>query len=202
MASLANRIIRRLFYFIFILMLLFVVDRIANNIIRDPAERAGMASRIPHSYYHHGLESGIRVKDVWGDEKYTLVTNSLGCKSDQKHRITAVSEKDKRVLFIGDSFTEGVSLPFDKTFVGIIDKKYAHVEVLNGGISSYSPKLDYLKARYLIEEMGLTIDKIIVYTGPDDIYDEFRYCSFRIDEVYAPSEKTSAQRKKFTHHVQ
>lgn len=40
-----------------------------------------------------------------------------------------------RILFIGDSFTEGAGLPFEQTFVGMFSQGVPDVDVLNAGSS-------------------------------------------------------------------
>jgi hypothetical protein len=80
-------------------------------------------------------------------------------------------------LFIGDSFTEGVGLSHEKTFVGLIEQalEASRFDVLNAGVSSYSPRLYYLKVKHLIEEVGLRLDEVRVYVDISDVQDEVIY---------------------------
>ena len=138
-------------------------------------------TRTGHYYYHHGFKTRAKIKEGWFPY-YEYTTNSIGCKASSKKRVKKNAKK-RRVVFIGDSFTEGIGVLHENTFVGHIETHYPEMEILNGGVASYSPKLDYLKAKYFLEALKLKIDKIIVYTGPDDIYDEFVYCPVRFHEV-------------------
>ena len=76
-------------------------------------------------------------------------------------------------MFIGDSFTEGLFLPYEKTFVGIIDNELSSkkIEVLNAGVSSYSPIIYFKKIEYLIDK-GFEFDELIVFIDISDIEDE------------------------------
>ena len=148
------------------------------------------AERIPNIksvYYHHDLVANYRGEIAWGPYKYQINTNSLGFKDNKNRTVSKVSEK-YRILFIGDSFTEGVRFSYDDTFVGMIAKQLENsaYEVLNAGVSSYSPKLYYLKVKYLIEKLGLQVDEIFVYIDISDISDEIEY------ETFIPSDSRLA----------
>lgn len=115
----------------------------------------------------------------WGGQTYSLVTNSLGFK-DNFNREVDLQTDLHRVVFIGDSFTEGIGLPFEKTFVGRIKEQLdsTRFEILNAGASSYSPKLYHLKMQHLIEDVGLKMDELHVYIDVSDIQDEIIYSDY------------------------
>ena len=56
-----------------------------------------------------------------GGTVYSISTNSLGFKDKTNRQISLKTDK-KRLVFIGDSFTEGLGLIYEKTFVGLIDE--------------------------------------------------------------------------------
>lgn len=89
----------------------------------------------------------------------------------QRPRLTS---PQRRVLLIGDSFTEGVGFEFSETFAGIAAESFAGrgVEVFNAAVVSYSPAIYYSKVRYLIEEVGLDLDAVVVFIDISDIADE------------------------------
>ena len=66
---------------------------------------------------------------------------------------------------MGDSFTEGIRLNYEDTFVGLIEKELnkKNIEVLNGGRESYSPIIYWRKIKYLIEELGLDFDEVVLF---------------------------------------
>jgi hypothetical protein len=132
----------------------------------------------PNYYYHHGLKTNFRGTLVWGKIKYPAYTDSLGFKDSSNHIRPLVTSK-RRILFMGDSFTEGMGMPYEKTFVGMIARRMdpSTYDIVNSGASSWSPKLYYLRAKYLIEN-GLKFDDLYVYIDISDAEDEITYSSF------------------------
>lgn len=133
--------------------------------------------RCPDPFFHHGLLPDQKAINKWGDKEFEIYTNSLGFKDEECRFIQFQSDK-KRILFIGDSFTEGVGMNWDESFVGILDKKIPEIEILNAGVVSYSPKLHYLKLRYLIENVALDFNEVFILIDNSDIMDEITYADF------------------------
>ncbi len=124
--------------------------------------------------YHHGLKKNIsRYTAEWGKQDYRIDTNSLGFK-DSSNRLVPLKQKNKRIVFIGDSFTEGMGVPFDKTFTGLLKQHFKpyNVDVLNAAVSSYSPIIYYRKIKYLIETVGLEFNAVVVLIDLSDAEDE------------------------------
>ena len=80
----------------------------------------GRAHRIKSYYYHHDFRPLSSWYDTWGYKKPRIYTNSEGFKDKSKRKLNF---KNENILFIGDSFTEGVGLPYEESFVGIIDER-------------------------------------------------------------------------------
>ncbi|MFW5878107.1 MAG: hypothetical protein ACOCUP_03225, partial [bacterium] len=117
--------------------------------------------RIKDPWYHHGILPGENAITNWGQKYYRFYSNSLGFRDDSIHKIELKSN-DRRILFLGDSHTEAVGIPYEKSFAGILKKEASQrrIDILNGAAVSYSPRIHYLKAQYFIEEKGLDIDEI------------------------------------------
>ena len=129
---------------------------------------------VHHYIYDHTLNSNQKIKHTWGKSKYDLFTNNLGFKSkdNQSVSLKKPSQSTYRVAVIGDSFTEGVGLPYEQTFVGVLDKELnKDYQVLNLGVSSYAPSVYQKKVEYWISK-GLEIDELIVMVDLSDIEDE------------------------------
>lgn len=134
--------------------------------------------------FHHGLKKNIsNYIAEWGKHDYRVDTNSLGFKDSEAREIPLAS-KNKRLLLIGDSFTEGVGIPFKQTFAGLLQAELAknNIEVLNAGVSSYSPIIYYRKIKYLIQTTGLKFDSVVVFIDLSDIEDEALGYQFDKDE--------------------
>jgi lysophospholipase L1-like esterase len=129
--------------------------------------------RIPSLHYHHGLASNISVRAHWGDIEYPFSTNSLGFR-DAKPRQVSLKAKSGRILLLGDSFTEGIGVPYEETFAGILDSAARNqgIEVLNAAVSSYSPLIYHLKTRHYLERVGLRFGAILVFLDISDPYDQ------------------------------
>jgi hypothetical protein len=85
-----------------------------------------------------------------------------------------LSSDKYRILFMGDSFTYGVGLPYDKTFICLLESELADkgVEVLNAGVVSYSPAIYLKKTEHLLAVTGLRFDHLVVFLDISDIHDE------------------------------
>lgn len=141
-------------------------------------EKQAKSFRTESEYYHHDLRPNKQGQDLWGDSTYAMATNSLGFKDAAVREIPLKADK-KRILFIGDSFTEGIGLPYQQTFAGMFATAVQDsIEVLNAGCVSYAPKLYYLKTKHLIEKTKLQFDELFVFIDISDIQDETVYASF------------------------
>lgn len=129
-----------------------------------------------HIYNHDLKQNASSDRAMWGNYTYTVRTDSLGFKSDGVKNTPAVSDR-RRILFIGDSFTEGLGFEHRETFVGRIAEALAEqdVEVFNAGVSSYSPIIYWRKTKYLIEDVGLQFQDLAVYIDISDIEDEAKF---------------------------
>jgi hypothetical protein len=127
---------------------------------------------IPHKVFHHHLLSNEYTTQGGGIFPSTeIYTNSLGFK-DIANREIDLKNKN-RIVFIGESFTEGVLVEFKFTVAGLAYDYFANkgVEVLNAGVSSYSPSIYYNKIKFFIEK-GLEFSHLVVFIDISDIEDE------------------------------
>jgi len=113
-----------------------------------------------HNIYHHTFRKLKKTRLY----NHSLYTNSIGFK-DKSIRKIDLNTSNKRLLFMGDSFTEGIYLDYKDTFVGIIDSNLNKnsIEVLNGGRSGYCPVIYWKKTENLIDSVGLNFDELIVF---------------------------------------
>ena len=130
--------------------------------------------RRPDSIFHHTLRKNVTQNEAeWGRHFYTVHTNSLGFK-DRQIRDIALTTNKPRIVFVGDSFTEGVGIEFENTFVGLIEEELAkqNIEVLNAAATSYAPIIYLRKIEYLINNVGLKFNHLVVFVDLSDIEDE------------------------------
>lgn len=128
----------------------------------------------PSPVFHHTLKANTEfLYQRWGNARHSVLTNSLGFR-DRTVRYVPLSSAEYRVLFMGDSFTYGVGLAYEKTFICLVEPELAKkgVEVLNAGVVSYSPAIYFKKTEYLLTVTGLHFNHLVVFLDISDIHDE------------------------------
>jgi hypothetical protein len=165
-------------FFIFIIVAFYVLLDFSLGIFIIP--RNYNSFRTLHPYYHHGLLPDQNTLAAWGPIVYPFCTNSLGFRDSSVYKVSEVS-KHKRILFLGDSHTEAVGIPFQQSFFGILQKEALKkdIDLLNGSAVSYSPKIHFLKAKYLIENKKLKVNEIWCFIDISDLQNELAYEKFQ-----------------------
>ncbi len=137
---------------------------------------------------HHALQANVKAIDVWGGRSYPLFTNSLGYR-DSMPRDVEKEHPGKRILFMGDSFTEGSGVTWEESFVGQVQNGLASagVEVLNSAVSSYAPAVYFARARHLIVDGGYKINHVFVFIDQSDIENSADW--YRVTDDYKVIEK-------------
>ena len=132
--------------------------------------------RIKNDFYHHTLKANTIAQSIWGNFNYTTCTDKFGFRiSCQKSKN---KKNKKKIIIIGDSFTEGLGLNYSETFVGMFNK-YSEYEIINLGVTSYSPIIYWNKVKYFLNQ-GLEADHVIVFIDVSDVDDEannYQKCS-------------------------
>jgi hypothetical protein len=72
-----------------------------------------------------------------------------------------------------------MGMTWEESFSGIIASQLPGTEILNAGVVSYSPKLYYLKVKYLIENVKLKFDELYVFIDNSDPLNELTYEDFK-----------------------
>jgi lysophospholipase L1-like esterase len=150
--------------------------------------------RTSHPCFHHGLVQNMAAQTNWGNNEYMHYTNSFAFKDSAVFEAKQNLDK-KQIVFIGDSFTEGIGEPYETTFFGYTRKSFENnknSELWNAGCISYSPLIYYNKIKYYTEIENLKIDYLWVFLDPSDIQDEVDYKEFepKCGEKFVPKAKT------------
>ena len=168
-------------YFLKILLIIFIsfflfliidyyfgkifVDKYLQSIKNDPIYHK--KQRVRHDFFHHTLAPNIDYKKTgWGPKIYRLCTDEWGL----KYKCNTKSKNTYKLAIIGDSFVEGIGIPYEETFVGIINLKTTP-EIANLGVSSYSPKIYYSKLKYFIDK-GFKFNHVIIFIDVSDLIDD------------------------------
>ena len=181
-----------------------LMTKVFNEILEKFKKyKSNQSLGIKHPVYHHTFKPNKMIKRTNSKKSFktdrTLYTNSLGFK-DSRIREILLETDNYRILFIGDSFTEGIGLDYEKTFVGIIDSTFANknISVLNAGKVSYSPIIYWRKIKYLIENVGLKFNEVIVYVDISDAYNEA--ISYSLDDELNVQYKTKSEKRNEDSH--
>jgi len=128
---------------------------------------------VRNSLYHHELKPNWSTPQrVLGPYVYSHYTNSLGFR-DQCVREVSLQTSSSRLVILGDSYVEGLGVNYEDTFVGQVAKALPHIEVLNAGVSIYSPSIFYRKMKFLFEEKKLQLDILAVFIDISNVQDEY-----------------------------
>ena len=160
------------------------LDWIAGTLVlkKFDARPTGPSHRIPSATTHHALRPLTVDKDRWGDAEVEFAVNSLGCRDAAARAVSATAEQ--RVVFIGDSFTEGVGVDWASSWVGRVASVLPG-EVLNAGVSSYCPNIYARRIRELMEQ-GVQFQEVVVAIDLSDPLDEIgRYMRDAVGNVVA-----------------
>lgn len=166
------------------LFLFLVIDFIFGNSllkIVDPK----ILFRTPHSEYHHTFNPDIDGVDKWGDRNHRLCTNNYAFKSECDKLENESKEFD--IAFIGDSYVEGIGLPYEETFVGMLKNAHPELRIANLGAGSYSPTIYLQKVKSLLNE-GFKFKELVVYIDISDIQDEALSYELKDGSVVGPGE--------------
>jgi hypothetical protein len=131
-------------------------------------------ARVADPVYDHGFVPNFDGYDIWGEARYPLFTNNLGFK-DGSVREVPLKASSRRILLIGDSFTEAIGMPYENSFVGLLNRagneRAERIEFLDAGVASYSPSIYYKKVKYLLDR-GLQFDEVVLLSDSSDVEDE------------------------------
>src|SRR5262245_45065572 len=151
--------------------------------VTEPTDLPGCT--VQHLLKHHALEPNCQGWGAWGERKIPIATNSLALIDKETRDVPKRSERP-RILLLGDSFTAGAGMFWDQSFVGQLSKSMPDVEILNGGMGSYSPT-NYLNVASDLLERNITFDEVIVFVDISDIQDEAAYYREINSELMGPA---------------
>jgi lysophospholipase L1-like esterase len=148
--------------------------------------------RAQDPWFHHGLIPNTNGVSLWGSgDPYPIHVNSLGFVDREVREVPLTSER-RRVLLMGDSFTEGIGVPFEMSFAGLLQARLERdgIDVLNGAVLSFSPRLQRLRLEQLFDEMRLRVDEVVLLIDISDVQDQVLYRTF------VPRRESAAERAR------
>ena len=182
------------FQVLFSLFLVLLIDFLFGSYLLKLTPKK-INPTVNHNVYDHDLKKNFKTTFEWAPgETYNFCTDNNSFRTFCDHEKSIKKEFD--IAFIGDSFTEGVGLSYENTFVGRITKKLENYRIANLGVVSYSPLIYYTKLKYLIEE-GYKFERVILYFDISDIYDDNNKYRFIDGKIYRKKSVIVSKIQKF-----
>ena len=124
---------------------------------------------------HHSLTPNTSCRSKTSEWDIEMKVNSLGIRGNEYS--LKKPARTFRILMLGDSFVEGYGVPAGDTFSTILERKLGSdgkkIEVINAGVTGYSPILEYL----YLKNYGLEFspDLVVMNFSMTDFYDEIAF---------------------------
>lgn len=126
-----------------------------------------------HTPWHHDLAPNQDSMRPWGKTLYHFRTDRFGFRTGDC--APGDADKGKPAIFaVGDSFTEGLGVAYEDTFVGLMACEASRQgrAVWNLGVMSFSPVIYYRKIKAAAETLGVTPAELYIFLDLSDIMDE------------------------------
>lgn len=139
----------------------------------------------PDPVLHHTFIPNAKGRQKTLEFDAPYVINSHGLRNDELPLTKPAGVK--RLLMLGDSFTEGLGVRGDETFTSRLRDKVAQAgfgdrwQIINGGVASYSPLLEYV----YLKNHGLAFqpDLVILNLDLSDFYDDIQYAKLAVTDA-------------------
>ncbi len=144
----------------------------------DPGKRAERIDQAVFDLgvpYDHGLKPNVSIDRQFGPIVYPFKTDRFGFRTGDCAGTDADLANGKPSVFvIGDSFAEGMGVPFEQSFPGLLACEWRRqgYAVWNLGSQSYSPLIYSYKVRDSVDRLKTTPRDIFVFLDMSDIADE------------------------------
>ncbi|MBO8205104.1 hypothetical protein [Prochlorococcus marinus] len=147
------------------------------------------------------MESDFSGESRYGKKYFHVKTDKNGFRinhliDNQENSQSILGDK---IFFFGDSFTFGIGLDWEKSFVGILNKDFK-INAVNAGVNSYSPTTYKYKLKSMIDQGLISKNqKIVIGLDISDVFDEAtRWTEYKgkpanIQEVKKLNKKNSTE---------
>lgn len=162
---------------IYNLAFLFLFLCIAEIILRIAGIGYDNAAFEPDQVLHHVHRKNYSfINDNPSEKEYSHIKvfyDEWGCVSDPSNKEQKLSERN-RIALIGDSYIEGLQVPFDSSVTGLLQKNNRNkFEIKNFAVGGYSPVIYYLQLQKVITSYHP--QKIILFLYGNDVREDKEY---------------------------
>lgn len=131
--------------------------------------------RVDDPALHHTLKPNAIQTQFERGKWIRYATNSLGYRDAAVRQVPKKSEHKRRIVLLGDSFTAAAHVRDEDSFArrleGMLRAGGIDAEVLNAGVTSYSPSLELAKLKRFLAD-GYSADEVYLLLDISDIQDE------------------------------
>ncbi len=103
---------------------------------------------------------------------FEVYIDSQGRRAQVPEKAATLPASTAPYIFLGDSFTEALQVPYDSCFTGILSRQYINEKILNYGVTGYSPVLYYLKSVQLLESKGVKPKAVVITLYSNDVRED------------------------------
>lgn len=169
-------VIRGLFLVFTVLTVTFLIGELSIRYIQNrtkPPSKVRQRDALTHHSFQPNTHDVARSPE--SESRYDI--NSVGLR-DREYSLDK-PQNSFRVLMVGDSYIEGQGVRVEETVSKILERslgekvKDKKIEVINAGILSYSPLLEYLYLKH--RGLKLNPDLVILNFDESDIIDDLIY---------------------------
>jgi hypothetical protein len=127
-----------------------------------------------HGPLNHEFKPNLNVVRGWGPVRFPFATDQYGLRVGKCAADNPAAEKDNTVFVVGDSFAEGISLPYEESFAGLLACAFRErgMAVRNLGTSTYSPIIYWRKVEKVAQQLRIKPKEIILFLDLSDILNE------------------------------
>ncbi|MEZ4698223.1 MAG: GDSL-type esterase/lipase family protein [Rhodothermales bacterium] len=180
-------------------VVLLACEAVLRAYIDEPSYRRADAE------LHHTFLPDAYGSEVWGRRIVNYRTNNLAFR-DSTRRNVEPSVAAFRIVLVGDSFVEGIGVDYRNTVAGTLGEELkasssidpsTDFEILNAGVSGYSPKLELRRLEKFFNA-GYTTDLVLLFVDTSDLRNEgIDYAEW---ERYSDAEVAAIRRSGWAKH--
>ena len=160
------------------LILFLIADVIFSNYIyKDDFSHSCSTSNI--EFWELTPNCNVTEKYVKHSKAYKVLTDKNGLRFSGLPR----DPKKKNIIFLGDSFTYGLGLSYEDTYIGYLEEKNLNYNLLNYGVIGYSPSVYHYQLNEIISSK-VNFDKIILTLDISDFAEESSQWSYENDDKF------------------
>ena len=166
------------FYFLLLFLILFFITAL-DLILSNTYLKSENCYKFEKYYY--SLKKNCKGKNKFKKSFPTVnvYTDEYGLRVKKKF---VKRDKNKENIFIfGDSFTFGVGLNYENTYVGLIENKIKKYNYYNFAVSGYSPSVHYYILNKTLKKKIIP-KKIIIFLDLTDVLEEANRWTYEVDK--------------------